>query len=86
MNSPACVGFFEKNLSHWEEHQQACNSQPGKDGFFFNIDVTSASFKSFGNSALIKQLLNVVFNASEKMVLVLFRGFFWGWGGGEGVI
>ena len=54
--------------------------------FFSNIDVTSASFKSFGNSALIKQLLNVVFNASEKMVLVDFRGFFWGWGGGEGVI
>ena len=50
--------------------------------FFSNIDVTSASFKSFGNSALIKQLLNVVFNASEKMVLVDFRGFFGGWGGG----
>ena len=49
--------------------------------FFSNIDVTSASFKSFGNSALIKQLLNIVFNVSEKMVLVDFRRFFFRGGG-----
>ena len=42
---------------------------------FFNIGVTSASFNSFGNSALIKQLLNIVFNVSEQMVLVDFRSF-----------
>ena len=48
------------------------------EGFsFFNIGVTSASFNSFGNSALIKQLLNIVFNVSEQMVLVDFRSFWW---------
>ena len=35
----------------------------------------SASFNSFGNSALIEQLLNIVFNVSEQMVLVDFRTF-----------
>ena len=37
--------------------------------------MTSVSFNSFGNSALIKQLLNIVFNVSEQMVLVDFRSF-----------
>ena len=37
--------------------------------------MTSASFNSFGNSVLIKQLLNIVFNVSEQMVLVDFRSF-----------
>ena len=37
--------------------------------------MASASFNSFGNSALIKQLLNIVFNVSEQMVLVDFRSF-----------
>ena len=37
--------------------------------------MTSASFNSFGNSALIKELLNIVFNVSEQMVLVYFRRF-----------
>ena len=39
--------------------------------------MTSAGFNSFGNSALIKQLLNIVFNVSDGMVLVDFRSF-WG--------
>ena len=37
--------------------------------------MTFASFNSFGNSALIKQLLNIVFNVSEWIVLVDFRSF-----------
>ena len=37
--------------------------------------MTSASFNSFRNSALIKQLLKIVFNVSEQMVLVDFRSF-----------
>ena len=37
--------------------------------------MTSASFNSFGNSALIKQLLNIVFNVSEQTVLEDFRSF-----------
>ena len=44
---------------------------------FFNNGVKSASFKSFGNSALIKQLLNIFFGVSEQMVLEDFRSF-WG--------
>ena len=40
-----------------------------------NIGVTSASFNSFGSSALIKHLLNIVFNVSEQMFLVDFGGF-----------
>ena len=39
--------------------------------------MTCASFNSFGNSALIKQLLNIVFNVSEQLVLVDLRRF-WG--------
>ena len=35
----------------------------------------SVTFNLFGNSALIKQLLNIVFNASEQTVLVDFRSF-----------
>ena len=37
--------------------------------------MASASFTSFGNSALMKQWLNIVFNVSEQMVLVDFRSF-----------
>ena len=46
------------------------------EGFsFLNIGVTSASFNSFGSSALIKHLLNIVFNVSEQMFLVDFGSF-----------
>ena len=37
--------------------------------------MTSVSFNSFGNSALLKQLLNIAFNVSEQMDLVDFRSF-----------
>ena len=40
-----------------------------------NIAMTPASFNSFGNSALIKQLLNIVFNVSKQMFSVDFRSF-----------
>ena len=46
------------------------------EGFsFLNIGVTSASSNSFGSSALIKHLLNIVFNVSEQMFLVDFGSF-----------
>ena len=46
------------------------------EGFsFLNIGVTSASFNSFGSYALIKHLLNIVFNVSEQMFLVDFGSF-----------
>ena len=42
---------------------------------FLNIVVTFASFNSFENSVLIKQLLNFLFNVSEQMFLVDVRNF-----------
>ena len=72
MNLPGCVEFFVQD----SYTDRLVIFSPGKI-FFFLILVTCASFNSFGNSALIKQLLNIVFNVSEQLVLLDLRSF-WG--------